>query len=93
MKYKYLIAIVILFSISSCIIQSPKYTSLEKVMSLSTGMTKQEVEDSLGVKPYDIKAFTDTSDVFIYIYRVTDRRTFSFNTTPVNGKESTGKYV
>jgi len=36
---------------------------------------------------------TDTSIVFIYVYRVTDRKTISFNTKPVNGKETIGKYV
>ena len=47
----------------------------------------------MGVKPYDLKAINDTSIVFIYVYRVTDRRTISFYTKPVNGSESIGKYV
>ena len=62
-------------------------------MSLHLGMTKNEVDESLGVQPYDIKAKTDTSLVLIYVYRTVDRRTLAFNTKPTNGKKSTGKYV
>lgn len=62
-------------------------------MSLKLGMTKAQVEETLGVQPYDLKAYNDTSNVFIYVYRVTERRTISFNTKPENGKELLGKYV
>jgi hypothetical protein len=62
-------------------------------MALHPGMTKNEVDESLGVQPYDIKAKTDTSLVLIYVYRTIDRRTLAFNTKPTNGRKSTGKYV
>ena len=78
---------------NSCIVQSPKYTSLEKVITLQIGMSKEQVEEALGIKPYDIKAYTDSGNAFIYVYRVTDRRTISFNTKPTNGKEVIGKYL
>jgi outer membrane protein assembly factor BamE (lipoprotein component of BamABCDE complex) len=74
-------------------VQSPKYTTLEKVISLQLGMSKAQVEGILGIQPYDLKAYTDTSNVFIYVYRVTERRTFSFNTKPLNGRKTIGKYV
>jgi hypothetical protein len=86
------VAVIILF-LTSCFVQSPKYTTLDHVMSLQLGMTKAQVEKNLEVQPYDLKAYTDTSNVYIYVYRVTDRRTFSFNTNPLNGKEVKGKYV
>lgn len=79
--------------LTSCIVQSPKYTTLPQVMSLQLGMTKERVEEILGVQPYDLKAFTDTSSVFIYIYRVMDRKTLSFYTRPLNGSKKLGKYV
>jgi outer membrane protein assembly factor BamE (lipoprotein component of BamABCDE complex) len=82
-----------LLLLTSCIVQSPKYSTLEKVISLEIGMTKLQVEEALGVKPYDLKAYTDTSQVFIYVYRVNDRKTLSFYTKPVNGRRSIGKYV
>jgi outer membrane protein assembly factor BamE (lipoprotein component of BamABCDE complex) len=82
-----------LMLLSSCFVRSPKYSTLEQVMSLKLGMTKAQVEEALGVHPYDLKAYTDTSDVFIYVYRVTERRTISFRTKPENGKELLGKYV
>ena len=90
-KLANVLGVILLFT--SCIVQSPKYTTLEKVISLQLGMSKTEAEETLGVKPYDLKAYTDTSDVFIYVYRVNDRKTFSFTTKQVNGRKSTGKYV
>ncbi|MBL0048233.1 MAG: hypothetical protein IPP32_09095 [Bacteroidetes bacterium] len=85
-----------LFSItlcSSCIVQSPKYTSLDKVMELQLGMSKDEVEKTLGLQPYDLKSVSDTATVFIYVYRVTDRKTLSIDTQPVNGRSALGKYI
>ena len=79
--------------LTSCIIQSPKYAKLSQVMSLQLGMTRELVEEILGVQPYDLKAFTDTTSVFIYVYRVNDRKTLSFNTKPTNGNKRLGKYV
>jgi outer membrane protein assembly factor BamE (lipoprotein component of BamABCDE complex) len=86
------VAIILLFC-TSCIVQSPKYASLDQVMSLQLGMTKTQVEGILGIEPYDLKANTDTSNVFIYVYRINDRRTLSFATAEVNGRKSIGKYV
>ncbi len=93
MKNSFLLFFLIIFFLSSCLVQSPKYTSIDQVMSLETGMTKVQVEDRLGVKPYDVKLLTDSSKVYIYVYRVSDRKTLSFNTKPVNGRKTTGKYV
>ncbi len=92
MKNKILNFVFALF-LSSCIVQSPKYTTLEKVISLEIGMTKPEVEKKLGIEPYNISSYTDTSDTFIYVYRLKDRKTLSFNTTEVNGREVKGKYA
>ncbi len=89
---KIIFASVLLF-LTSCIVQSPKYSTLEKVVSLQIGMTRVEVEKTLGIEPYDLKSYTDTSQVFIYVYRVVDRKTLSFYTKPVNGRKSIGKYV
>jgi hypothetical protein len=93
MHSKILFVAAIMLFLTSCFVRSPKYSTLEQVISLEVGMTKTEVEKLLGVQPYDLKARTDTSIVLVYIYRVTERRTFSFLTKPRNGKEVTGKYV
>jgi len=93
MKNKIIIVISAFFIFTSCIVQSPKYTTLQKVLSLQIGMSKTEVEQILGLTPYDLKAYTDTSSVFIYIYRTTDRKTLSFYTKPINGRRAIGKYV
>ena len=87
------IFLILILSLPSCIVQSPKYTTLDRVMSLQIGMTKPQVEKTLDLQPYDLKAYTDTSNVFIYVYRVNDRRTIPFFTRRKNGIRSTGKYV
>ena len=78
---------------TSCVVQSPKYTTLDQVMTLQMGMSKVQVEEILGVQPYDLKSKTDTSNVYIYVYRVTDRTSLSLYTKPLNGKKTIGKYV
>jgi hypothetical protein len=93
MKWSVLKFAVVVLAFSSCIVQSPKYTSLKQVTLLQLGMTKTEVEERLDLQPYDLKAYTDTSKVFIYVYRVIDRKTLSFNTGPTNGREVRGRYV
>jgi hypothetical protein len=87
--------IALLFSLvlTSCIVQSPKYTSLDNVMALKLGMNRHQVEEILKLQPYDFKALTDTSQVLTYVYRVHDRKTFEHLTHPHNGRPSIGKYV
>ncbi|WP_317898070.1 hypothetical protein [Aurantibacillus circumpalustris] len=83
----------ILLLLSSCIVRSPKYTTLEKVLAIELGMSKTAVDNILGIQPYDLKTRNDTCTTFLYVYRLTDRRTFAFNTKPVNGKKVIGDYV
>jgi outer membrane protein assembly factor BamE (lipoprotein component of BamABCDE complex) len=93
MNSKIAVVVSLLLLLTSCIIQSPKYATLPQVMSLQLGMCKEEVEAKLGIPPYDLKAFTDTTSVYIYVYRVNDRKTLSFKTKPTNGNKRLGKYV
>ena len=93
MKNKLLKIALLVLVFTSCIVQSPKYTTIDKVMTLQLGMTKAQVEESLGLQPYDLKANTTGTNVFVYVYRITDRRTASFYTSEVNGTKSIGKYV
>jgi hypothetical protein len=92
MKRCVIFASVVLF-LSSCLVQSPKYTSLDQVVSLELGMTKAQAEERMDLVPYDLKTYTDTTEVFIYVYRTKERRTFSFYTEKKNGREALGKYV
>lgn len=93
MKNKILKVAIIMMFFTSCIVQSPKYSTIEKVISLQLGMTKAQVEEVLGIQPYDLKAYNNTGNIFIYVYRVTDRSTLSLYTKPLNGNKSIGKYV
>lgn len=79
---------------SSCIVESPKYAKVEQVLSLKTGMSKEEVSAALGIPPYDLKSLGENGEsVYIYKYRVTNRHTFPLFTRPANGRNTTGKYV
>ena len=90
---KYLPILFVTIFLSSCFVQSPKYAGVEQVLSLKTGMTKEEVSIALGIPPYDIKSVTDSSSQLIYKYRTTDRRTLSIVTKKTNGVKATGKWV
>jgi hypothetical protein len=80
--------------IQSCIISAPKYTHVEQVMELKTGMTLDSVNSKLGVKPYDIDIIDSTGyRSFIYKYRTTDRKTIPFMLKETNGKQKIGKYM
>jgi len=94
MKFAQLLstALVVLF-LSSCIIQHPAYTKVEKVLTLQVGQSKEEVNKILGIPPYDIKSRSDSGEVLIYKYRVTDRKTVPFVVKPNNGLKTNGKYV
>jgi hypothetical protein len=86
--------LLLLFFFPSCIVERPPYATIEQVLSLKPGMTKEEVSKVLDIPPYDLKRMTDTgSVVLIYKYRVTNRRTFPFFVKPRNGLKTTGKYV
>lgn len=85
------IAVVFLF-LTSCVVKSPKYTSLTQVMTLEVGMKRAEVEKILQLKPYDVQSKSDTGNVMIYVYRLDDRRTLSFHTKASNGRATQGKY-
>jgi hypothetical protein len=85
--------LLILFFLSSCIVQSPEYTTIERALSLELGMTKEQVEEWLDLTPHNLKAYTDTSNVYIYIYRTNERKTLSFYTKRKNGKKTIGKYM
>lgn len=79
---------------SSCIVQAPKYTRIEQVLTLKPGMTKDEVTAALGIPPYDIRSMNDKGEtMLIYKYRVTDRKTIPLLMKPANGVRATGKWV
>ena len=92
MKPQFILLFLVAVLFTSCIVQSPKYSTFNQVLNLKLGMTKTEVETELGVKPYDLKSINDSGITYIYIYRVVDRKTASVYTKPTNGKDVLGKY-
>jgi len=79
--------------LSSCLVKAPRYTSAEKVFALKLGMSKEEVSNTLDLKPYYLKSLSDTQSVLLYKYRVTDRAVLPFLLKENNGKSVKGKYV
>ncbi|WP_343635198.1 hypothetical protein [Fluviicola sp.] len=80
--------------VQSCIISAPKYTHVEQVMQLKTGMTLDTVNARLGIQPYDMDIYDSTGyRSFVYKYRTTDRKTIPFMLKETNGKKKIGKYM
>jgi hypothetical protein len=80
--------------LQSCIVSAPKYTHVEQVMQLKTGMSLDSVNQRLGISPYDMDIYDSTGyRSFIYKYRTTDRKTVPFMLKETNGKRKIGKYM
>jgi hypothetical protein len=94
MKNYYKVLIPILFlGLSSCIVNAPKYSTVEKVLSLKLNMSQDEVNSALGIPPYNFKFMSDSEVVLLYKYRVRDRTTLPFLLKQSNGKKVLGRYV
>jgi hypothetical protein len=93
MKKYLILAFIVSAFLSSCIVQAPKFTMIEDVLSLQVGMTKDEISTRLGIPPYDIKYATDSTSKLIYKYRTTDRKTVPFFLKRTNGVKARGKWV
>jgi len=89
-----LLIVLLLFAVSSCIVKGPKYTHVEKVLTLKNGMTLNEVNTTLGLKPYDLISLDSAGNkVLMYKYRLTDRRTVPLFLKDTNGKEISAKFA
>lgn len=63
---------------------SPKFTDVQKIEQLQKGMTKAEVAQTLGVDAFDAFYNDGGNEMFVYNYRLQERR------VPVN---NSGRYV
>jgi hypothetical protein len=70
MKTYFQISVVLFLSIalSSCYVVLPKYTSVDKVLTLKNGMTLNSVNETLSLQPYDLHQ-KDTNGFYTYIYK------------------------
>jgi len=89
----FLVLVFVVCAFNSCIVNAPRYTTVEKVLSLKIGQTGEEVAEILGTVPYNFILLTDSEYTVLYKYRVTDRTTVPFFMKPNNGKSIRGKYV
>ena len=52
---------------------APSYTSVDKMLRVEKGMTPEQVDETLGVKPYNMLHRNDSTALFEYHYRIKDR--------------------
>jgi len=80
--------------LNGCLVRGPRYTTIEKVMTVKPGMTLAQVNQNLTSKPYDINTYDSLgSKSYIYKYRVADRATVPLFLKENNGKTVRGKYM
>lgn len=91
---KNLIVVFVLILITqSCIVTSPKYTTIDKVVQIKIGMSLSELEELLEIPIYDLYLINENDEkTIVYNYRVFDRKVPIKIMTPNNGKKTLGKY-
>ncbi len=87
------IIVLSLFFGTSCLVQAPKFSNVEKVLGLELGQTPEQVSNTLGIPPYNFISENDSESVLLYKYRVYDRTTLPFMLKETNGKKTRGRYV
>ena len=88
-----IIAAAVIF-IAGCVAHSPKFTRSEKVMQLESGMSLEEVNKTLALKPYYIHSMDSAGNkVYVYKYRLTDRKTIPLFTKDTNGIPKRGDFM
>jgi len=88
-----IILLLVLLSCSSCLVNAPKYTTVEKVLALQLGMNQDQVTTALGIPPYNFILKNDSETVLLYKFRVADRTTVPLFLKEANGKKIRGRYV
>jgi len=79
--------------LSSCYVQQPKYSSIEKFSRLETGLELDSVNSILGVKPHDLIALEeDGTSIWLYKYRVKEMRRIPMLMRKNKGLEVDGKW-
>jgi len=85
--------LLVMLSCCSCLVNAPKYTTVEKVLNLQLGMNQEQVSTALGIPPYNFILKNDSETVLLYKFRVADRTTVPLFLREANGKKIRGRYV
>lgn len=89
---------IVLFSLiglvlSSCsqskFIVAPPFTDVEKISKIEIGQTKEDVNKTLGISPYDILYLTDGDYMCYFNYRLVDRK-INIDNSNKNRNEGSG---
>lgn len=88
-----LLVLFILFGYG-CIVKGPKFTHVENVLQLNNGMSLEKVNEILKLRPYDLRSIDSLGNkIFVYKYRLTDRRTVPLFLKDTNGKNISSKFM
>lgn len=71
-RFLYLLLIPLILSSCATYI-APTYTSVDKMLQIEKGMSSDKVDETLGIKPYNMLHRNDSTSVFEYHYRLKDR--------------------
>lgn len=88
-------AIYLLFvvTVSCTTIQLPKFTTMEKLSQIKTGMIRDQVELILGIPAYQVSSIDENGDItVIYNYRVSERKVARNIIQPTNGLDTWGNF-
>jgi hypothetical protein len=79
---------------TSCLVQHPEYVKYDKVIDLESGMSFDDLQDSLGIKPYYIKEDAlDGWKVYVYKYRTSELKRIPIIMRRNTGFEMEGDFV
>ncbi|MFY0674953.1 MAG: hypothetical protein JXQ87_16250 [Bacteroidia bacterium] len=79
---------------SACLVQHPEYVKYEKVVDLYSGMSFDDLQDSIGIKPYYVKEdVKDAWKVYVYKYRTCELKRIPIIMRRNSGFEMEGDFV
>jgi flavoprotein len=92
-KSKLVVVFLLILITQSCIVTSPKYTTIDEVVQIEIGMSLSELEKLLEIPVYDLYHINENGEkIIVFNYRVFDRKVPLKIMTPNNGKKTLGKY-
>lgn len=90
----YLLAIILILLNTGCyqtrFIVAPPFTSIDKISKIDPGQTKDQVNDLLGIKPYDILYLQNGNFLCYYNYRLIERK---FNASNKYNKDNSDNHL
>lgn len=89
-----LLSLILGILFTSCLVQHPEYVKYDKVIDLESGMSFNDLQDSLGIKPYYVKEDVHGGlKVYVYKYRTCELKRIPIIMRQNTGFEMEGDFV